>query len=307
MNKSHVRGRRGWTRRIPPLLILFGLSLFARGVVCPSCQEPNPDYDPDDPYESDPPCIPCCENESCGTCRCCEDGECVHYPDTCPNPPPEPSVNFVKVGPCPCTDPIQAACTAPVSESIPMPDISVCLQDCTWVAIVDSITVEYLEGLCPDNCKNTIESANDVDSGNYCAVKDAIQERMINISPQAPPPVGQPGQEDYCFAACLQANENVHVGQLDQEWALYWNLILDDIDHISVPFDCDTTRSESQARAEMLHSVAESMLNNYANFLNAWNIPDRGEADAAQAELACLQNLANQIQQMATANGWKCP
>ena len=289
-------------------LLMFGFSAWSvPGVECPPCQEPNPDYDPDNPYETDPPYIPCCENEPCGTCRCCEGGVCVHYPDTCPNPPPEPTVSFVKVGDCPCTDPTQLACTVPVSYPIPMPNITVCLQNCAWIAIVDSITVDYLEGLCPDKCNITIQSAGDVNSGNYCEVKDAILDRINNISPNAPPPTGAPASEDYCFAECLQEHENVHVGQLSQEWDLFWNLILDDIAQISVPFDCETARTEGQARAEMLHDVAATMLRNYADFLYAWEIPDRGDADAYLAETDCLQDLANQIQQMATANGWTCP
>ena len=243
----------------------------------------------------------------CGTCRCCEGGVCIHYPDNCPNPPPPPSVAFVKAGPCPCSDPTQLGCTVPASYPIPMPSIDVCLQNCTWVPVVESITVEYFEGPCPNNCQNTIQSANDVNAGNYCAIKDAIQDRITSIGPHAPPPNGAPGPEDYCFEACLQVHEDVHIGQLGPEWAFYWNLMLDDIAQISVPFDCETTRTESQARAAMLHDVALVMLNNYPNFLYAWGIPDRGEADAYQAESTCLQDLANQIQQMANANGWICP
>jgi hypothetical protein len=244
---------------------------------------------------------------SCGTCRCCEGGECIHYPDNCPNPPPTPSVSFVKVGPCPCTDPTALACVVPASYPIPMPGVTVCLQNCIWIPIVDSITLKYFEGLCPNNCRNTIQSATDVNEGNYCAVSNAIQNRINNISPNAPPPTGAPTTADYCFAECLQAHEDIHVEQLRPEWDLLWNLIRDDITHISVPFDCKTARTESQARAAMLHDVALIMLNHYPTFLYAWELPDRGEADAYQAETECLQDLATQIEQMAAANGWTCP
>ena len=244
---------------------------------------------------------------SCGTCGCCEGGICVEYTNNCPNPPPMPTVSFVKAGPCGCTDPNAVGCTAPAIYPVPMPHLTACRQNCKWIPVVNSFVLEYFEGLCPNNCQNTIQSANDVNGGNYCAIKDAIQDRINNISPNAPPPTGAPGPEEFCFEECLQAHEDIHVGQLSQEWEFFGNLILDDISQISVPFDCETARTESQALAEMLHDVALIMLTHYPSFRNAWEIPGRGEGDAYQAEQDCLSNLASQIQQMATANCWTCP
>ncbi|MGD9781675.1 MAG: hypothetical protein AB7V14_05920 [Kiritimatiellia bacterium] len=242
---------------------------------------------------------------ACGNCGCCEGGNCVEYTNNCPNPLPTPTASFVKAGPCPCTSPTELGCTAPASYPIPMPNVTVCLQNCTWIPIVNSVTLEYFEGLCPNNCQNAIHSTNDVNQSNYCAVSNAINKRIGEIN--MPPSTASTNKLSFCFKECLQTHENIHVGQLSTEWDFYWNLIQDDIRQISIPFACETTRSESQARAEMLHSVALIMLNHYPGFLFAWQIPGRGEEEAYRAESDCLQNLANKIQLMAAENGWKCP
>ncbi|OQC53971.1 MAG: hypothetical protein BWX54_02309 [Verrucomicrobia bacterium ADurb.Bin018] len=188
-----------------------------------------------------------------------------------------------------------------------MPDVTICRQNCIWIPVVNSITLEYFEGSCPGRCKQTIHSINNVNQGNYCAISNAIQARIDDINPGAAPSPGIPQPADFCFEECIQAHENVHIDQLETEWDMFWDMILDDLSRVSAPFDCETTRTESQARAAMLHDVAAIMLKYYRNFLTAWGIPDRGEADAYQAEAACLQDLANQIQQLAATNGWSCP
>ena len=38
------------------MAIMIGMVTEPAYATCPECQEPNPDFDPDDPYETDPPC-----------------------------------------------------------------------------------------------------------------------------------------------------------------------------------------------------------------------------------------------------------
>lgn len=61
-------------------LLMIGLATnTARGVDCPECQQPNPDYDPNNPYEPDRPCIPTPDGPIEGApCKECKDGEVEH-------------------------------------------------------------------------------------------------------------------------------------------------------------------------------------------------------------------------------------
>lgn len=62
-----------YTRLIQTWILIFILSATVLGIStitgesCPPCYVENPDYDPDNPYESDPPCIPA--ETSCVTQR----------------------------------------------------------------------------------------------------------------------------------------------------------------------------------------------------------------------------------------------
>ena len=66
-------GLRLW---ILPVLIMMALCLVSAYGACNECQDPNPDYDPSNPYESDPECIPKADGTPCGTGFCCYGGQC---------------------------------------------------------------------------------------------------------------------------------------------------------------------------------------------------------------------------------------
>ena len=244
----------------------------------------------------------------CGTCGCCENGNCVEYTNNCPHPIPDPEVLLNKVGPCLyCDIPGTFGCTVP-SAFPPMPDVTICLQNCTWEIVVNSITIDYFEGLCPDNCELTIDSMDDIHAGNYCDIIAAIHDR-INQGPPPPNPL-PPDEVDkppFCFSECLSTHENVHVEQLLQEWNILWPQVLVEIRNNSVEFDCQSARQESQARAQFLHSVASTMLNFYGLFSDRWNIPGRGEIPAEIAEKTCLNGYLALIEQKASDNGWPWP
>jgi hypothetical protein len=64
---------------------LAAASMHASADDCPPpCQAPNPDYDPNDPYETDPPCIPKPDGPIDGEpCKECKGGEVVEKPLLC--------------------------------------------------------------------------------------------------------------------------------------------------------------------------------------------------------------------------------
>ena len=244
----------------------------------------------------------------CGTCGCCEGGNCVEYTNNCPHPIPDPLVILNKVGPCPlCDIPGIFGCVSPDVFS-PMPDVTICLQNCTWKIVVNSIAINYFEGLCPDNCEFTIDSIDDIHVGNYCDIIAAIHDRINRGPPSLHPlPPDEGDKPPFCFAECLSTHENVHVEQLRQEWDILWPQVVDEIRNNSVEFDCQSVRQESQARAQFLVSVASTMVNFYRLFIDRWNIPGRGEIPAEIAEKDCLNNFLALIEQKASDNGWPWP
>ena len=112
----------------------------------------------------------------CGTCGCCEGGNCVEYTNNCPNPLPVLETKLNKTGSCPCTDPGAGGCVIPEiwPPLPPMPEYSVCLGNCNWLPVLESFTINYKEGLCLDRCQSQIASADDVTLENVCAVKPEI-------------------------------------------------------------------------------------------------------------------------------------
>lgn len=59
MIKFNIRNNRGWSRLcIMLILIMMAICIIPAYGACSVCEDPNPDYDPTNPYESDPECIP---------------------------------------------------------------------------------------------------------------------------------------------------------------------------------------------------------------------------------------------------------
>lgn len=77
MKKPCMLNKNKW----PRLLMLSVLTMIAMCLVsaygaCSECEMPNPDYDPTNPYETDPECIPKADGTACGQVLCCYGGNC---------------------------------------------------------------------------------------------------------------------------------------------------------------------------------------------------------------------------------------
>jgi len=72
--------RMHWALVVGLVVITTVVSLVpAYAVNCPECWEPNPNHDPNDPYNSEPPCLPKPDGTPCGPPDpgCCHDGGCI--------------------------------------------------------------------------------------------------------------------------------------------------------------------------------------------------------------------------------------
>ena len=249
----------------------------------------------------------------CGTCGCCENGNCVEYTNNCPNPLPVLETSLNKTDPCPCTDPTAGGCVIPEILPIPppMPEYSVCINNCNWVPVLESFTIDYKEGLCLDRCQNQIASADDVTPENVCAVKQALEDR-INAILNPPPPQDEdepppPPEEDepdelppveFCFTTCMQLHEDTHVEQIKEVWQEFSDSIYFTACTMSVPFTCDNMRTEELAKSAFEDDFQDLMIREYMDFIREWHARDL-EPPAYGAEALCLQELLSQIQQMA--------
>lgn len=311
-----MRDRKCWPRLWILLgLIMLGMStLGAHGVDCPKCQEPNPDYDPDNPYESDKPCIPCCENEPCDAgegCGCCVDGECWAPTPNCPDPL-DIDFKMFRAGDCLC-EPCQLGCVVP-QRTPPTYDDNTCFASCTWKPAPSSITIYYYESLCPERCNSTINSPEDVTEETYCDVLAKLDERIAKAqqaisNPPDPSDCDNPPPESYCFSDCMADHEAVHVEQLRCMWEDMESDIIDALGDISIPFDCDSVKTPEDAAAAMSDEVKGVLKDLRDYFFTKWDDPKTAreqEQQAHQNTLECLQDLRNRLQEHAANNGWEC-
>lgn len=68
MNKIFKRDKRGGPRLwILSVLIMMAISVVSTYGECSDCEDPNPNFDPNNPYSSEPPCIP--KPQECTTQR----------------------------------------------------------------------------------------------------------------------------------------------------------------------------------------------------------------------------------------------
>jgi len=58
MRRTYMRDKKGRPRLwILPMLIVISMSFVSAYGACSDCEKPNPDYDPTNPYETDPECV----------------------------------------------------------------------------------------------------------------------------------------------------------------------------------------------------------------------------------------------------------
>jgi len=293
---------------------MLGMSTTnAQGVECPQCQVPNPDHDPDNPYESDQPCIACCENEPCDAgqgCGCCVDGECWAPTPNCPDPL---DINFIflRAGGCPC-EPCQLGCMVPY-HTPPTYDASVCYKTCAWKPAPSSITIRYFEGLCPERCNSIYNSPGDATEANYCDVLAKLDESIAKAqqaiaNPPDPSDCDNPPPESYCFSDCMADHEAVHVEQLRCMWEDMKSEIIEALSDISVPFDCEIAKTPEDAAAAMNEAVKDVLKEQRDKFFSEWYRPNtirQQEIEAYQDTLECLQALRSSLLQHAIDNNWK--
>jgi hypothetical protein len=103
----------------------------------------------------------------------------------------------------------------------------------------------------------------------------------------------------------MQAHEDTHVEQLKEVWQEFWNNIHFSVYPLSVTFNCDDMRTDAQAKASFNDKIQDITVKEYFDFIGEWLKPDKGEASAYFVEAQRLQELLDQIQQLAADNG--CP
>ena len=244
-------------------------------------------------------------------CGCCKDGQPWAPTPDCKNPM-EVSLKYLRVGDCPCTG-NELGCLEPGVTA--KADEGVCYDQCKWKPAPKDLKVYYLQSTCPNQCQTTISSTNDVNVGNYCAVLKALNERIekdkaYSLAPPTPPQPGTPpnSPKPFCFSECIATHENEHAKQMEQLWNSYADEIRNALSAISVPFNCDTTRTPEDAGKSMASQVGAELDIVGGHFAKEWdkNVV-ANDKSAYVASLKCLEDLKKQIQDMATANGWTCP
>lgn len=146
MPRKHMRDRRRYICMwlLLPTLALGLMTSPAQGEECPPCYKLNPNHDPNNPYESDPKCLPISgpiEGESCKECRegevtkkengtncddgfvCCE-GSCIGLPqEPCPECWVESHCEVIIAGGAPC-EPAPEGSKCKPDKCVPGPAIS---------------------------------------------------------------------------------------------------------------------------------------------------------------------------------------
>jgi len=285
---------------------------------CPSpCQTPNPDFDPDNSYETDDACIPCCENQYCTDnwlgCGCCEDGSCEAPTEDCPNPPML-ELSMFKVGGCGECEKAILGCAGPSPVS-PTINNDTCFKACEWKPGSAVITVYYYEGLCPEKCQTDINSADDVDINNYCDVLEKLKAEIKEAEEwlDDPPIASEVGDWDgtvdpFCFGGCISQHEATHIQQLHDMLMQEGNQLLQSLSTISVPFDCDEAKTAAGAANILQDDIDQLLSDQYDDFLVQWGDDDLAkthEIEAHQISLQCMQDLLAEIEAKIAANGWK--
>ena len=308
-------GRRMEMAWLMAVLIMIGITTQAvPGIACPKCQVQNPDFDPDNPYETDKPCIECCENEPCDAgkgCGCCNGGHCDAPTPNCPDPL-DIDFDFFRAGDCKC-EPCVLGCVIPIPVPPPF-DGNTCFEACSWKPAPSGITIGYLEGLCPERCDSPFNSPDDATEANYCDVLAKLDERIAKeqqaiSNPPDTSDCDNPPPESFCFSNCMADHEAVHVEQLRCMWEDMKSEIIDALGDISIPFDCDSAKTPKDAAAAMNEQVNNVFEEKMADFMADWRDPNaerEQEKQAHQDTLECLQDLRNGLQERAANNGWKC-
>jgi len=316
-----------WNRKVRVLVwiaaVMLAVGISAQtgpGWDCPKqCETPNPDFDPDNSYETDPECIPCSEGQFCTDddndlgCGCCEDGDCKAPDEDCPNPPLL-ELNLEKYMGCPLCEKAIYGCAGPLSLFSPTIDNDTCFEACEWKPGSAVITVYYYEGLCPEKCETNINSADDVDVNNYCDILEKLKEEIEKVEGflDDPPISSEVGEWDgtvdpFCFSDCISEHEATHTQQLHDMLMQEGNQLLQSLSTISVTFDCDEAKTSEGAANIMQDDIDDLLSDQYDDFLVKWyddDLAKEQETEAHQISLQCMQDLLAEIEAKAAANGW---
>ena len=247
-------------------------------------------------------------------CGCCVDGNCWAPSNNCKNPI-DVNFDFLKVASCAC-DPGELGCEG-LANMDPWITTSTCFKDCFWKPGSANITVGYYEGLCLDKCQSLINSADDVNVGNYCAVLTKLKTRIAKetIWSTNPPTLKTNStplpQEEFCFVNCIQQHENFHIKQMQDTWSNTTANIQNDLNNITIPFDCDKSKAPEGAGDQLRIRVglARDKARDSVNLI--WYDPAtirEQEKEAHTDSLKCLNELLAEINQKITDNHWEtCP
>ena len=213
--------------------------------------------------------------------------------------------------------PRELGCAGPANMD-PWIQTSTCFKDCLWKPGSAEISVGYYEGVCLDKCQASINSADDVNKSNYCAVLAKLNAQIAKATVWAtnPPPPPNPNatplpKEEFCFENCMQRHENVHVKQLQDIWTNMTDKIQNNLTVVTLPFDCGKSKTPDGAGDQLKVQVGLARDKIRDSFNKIWNDSTtirEQEMEAHQESLKCLNELLAEIDKKIKDNNWeKCP